>query len=137
MATPQVTDTLARFVSETDYAAISAATLANAKLHILDTFGVALAAVATPVAEIALEYSKRVGGGAEASVWGTKEKLSVPMAAFANGLLAHALDFDDWDGLIHAGHPTSMVVGAALSLGESIGATGKDLLKAYVFGIEV
>jgi 2-methylcitrate dehydratase PrpD len=59
------------------------------------------------------------------------------MAAFANGLLAHALDFDDWDGLIHAGHPTSMVVGAALSLAETTSPSGKDLLKAYVFGIEV
>jgi 2-methylcitrate dehydratase PrpD len=59
------------------------------------------------------------------------------MAAFANGLLGHAIDFDDWDAFIHAGHPTCMVVGAALSLGEVIGSSGKDLLKAYVLGIEV
>jgi len=59
------------------------------------------------------------------------------MAAFANGLLGHAIDFDDWDAFIHAGHPTCMVTAAALSLGEVIGSSGSDLLKAYVLGIEV
>ena len=138
MATPPpVTDTLARFVSEADYSTISEITLANAKMHILDTLGVALAAVSTPVAAIVLHYSKRVGGRPEASVWGTQDKLSVPTAAFANGLLAHALDFDDWDAFIHVGHPTSMLVGAALPLAEYVGASGKDLLKAYTLGIEV
>jgi 2-methylcitrate dehydratase PrpD len=138
MATPPpVTDTLARFVAETDYSTISDNALTNAKMHILDTLGVALAAVSTPVAAIALDYCKRVGNSLEASIWGTREKTSVPMAAFANGLLAHALDFDDWEPYIHAGHPSSIVIGAGLSLGETIGASGKDLLKAYVFGIEV
>jgi 2-methylcitrate dehydratase PrpD len=134
---PPVTDIFARFVAETEYSTISEKTLTNAKMHILDTFGVALAAVATPVAKIALDYCMRVGNSNESSIWGTKQKSSVPMTAFANGLLAHALDFDDWEDSIHAGHPTSMVIGAALSLAETLGASGKELLKAYVFGIEV
>jgi len=138
MATPPpVTDTLARFVSDTDYSTISEITLANAKMHILDTFGAALAGVATDTAAIALDYCRRTGRSDEASIWGTRIKSSAPMAAFANGLLGHAIDFDDWDAYIHAGHPTCMVVGAALSLGEVIGSSGKDLLKAYVLGIEV
>ncbi|MBI1996780.1 MAG: MmgE/PrpD family protein [Deltaproteobacteria bacterium] len=138
MATPPpVTDMFARFVSDTDYSTISETTLANAKMHILDTFGVALAGVATDTAAIALAYCQRTGRSDEASIWGTSVKSSAPMAAFANGLLGHAIDFDDWDAYIHAGHPTCMVVGAALSLGEVIGSSGKDLLKAYVLGIEV
>jgi 2-methylcitrate dehydratase PrpD len=138
MATPPpVTDTLARFVAETDFSTISETTRANAKLHILDTLGVALAGVSTPVAEIALDYCKNLGASTEASIWGTGAKASVSTAAFANGLLAHALDFDDWDAFIHVGHPTSMMIGAALPLAESIGASGKDLLKAYALGIEV
>ena len=138
MATPPpVTDTLARFVTETEFSTISEPTRANAKLHILDTLGVALAGVSTPPAEIALDYCKRLGVSADASIWGTSAKASVSTAAFANGLLAHALDFDDWDAFIHVGHPTSMIIGAALPLSESIGASGKDLLKAYTLGIEV
>ena len=138
MATPPpVTDTFARFVNDTDDSTVSETTLANAKMHLLDTFGVALAGIATDTASIALDYCQRVGSSDEASIWGTRVKSSAPMAAFANGLLGHAIDFDDWDAFIHAGHPTCMVVGAALSLGEVIGSSGKDLLKAYVLGIEV
>ena len=138
MATPPpVTDTLARFVNETDFSTISAQTRASAKLHILDTLGVALAGVDQPAAQIARAYCERLGVSKEASIWGTKSKASVSTAAFANGLLAHALDFDDWDAFIHVGHPSSMLLGAALTLGEHLGATGQELLKAYVLGIEV
>jgi 2-methylcitrate dehydratase PrpD len=106
-------------------------------MHLLDTVGAGLAAVSTPVAAIAFDYCKRIGHSQEASIWGTTEKASAPMAAFTNGLLAHALDFDDWDAYLSAGHPSSVITAATLALGENIGASGKDLLKAYVFGIEV
>ena len=138
MATPPpVTDAIARFVTETDFSTLTAKTRANAKLHILDVLGVALAGVSTQPAVIALDYCKGLGVSAEASVWGTDAKASVSSAAFANGLFAHALDFDDWDAFIHVGHPTSMLIGAALPLAEHIGASGKDLLHAYALGIEV
>src|ERR1044071_5646306 len=137
MNTPPVTETFARFVAETDYSAISPAAIENAKMHILDVLGVALIGVSTDTAGIALEYCRRLGQSDEASIWGTRLKASASTAAFANGLLGHAIDFDDWDAFIHAGHPTCMVIGAALSLGEASGASGRDLLKAYVFAIEV
>jgi 2-methylcitrate dehydratase PrpD len=138
MATPPpVTDTLAQFVTQTEFAAISEKALANAKMHLLDTLGVALAGTREPVAAIALDYCKRIGPPHESTIWGTKLKAAAPTAAFANGLLAHALDYDDWDAFIHVGHPTSMLLGAALSVGESTAASGKELLKAYVLGIEV
>lgn len=137
MATPPpVTDTLARFVIETEFAAIPEATIANAKMHILDILGVALAGTHEPVAAIALDYCKRMGTANDATIWGTKLKAAAPTAAFANGLLAHALDYDDWDAFIHVGHPTSMLLGAAVSLGEQVGASGKELLKAYVLAME-
>ncbi len=138
MATPPpVTDKLAEFVYQTEFSSISEQTRVNAKLHILDTLGVALAGVDQPAAHIALAYCERLGVSKAASIWGTMSKTSVSTAAFANGLLAHALDFDDWDALIHVGHPSSMLVGAALPLAENLGASGKDLLKAYVLGIEL
>jgi 2-methylcitrate dehydratase PrpD len=137
MATPPpVTDTLARFVTETELATISPTTCANAKLHILDALGVALAGVDEPAAKIALDYCAKLGASEEAAIWGTRQRASVSTAAFANGLFAHALDFDDWDAIIHLGHPTSMMIGAALSLGQNIGASGADLLRGYVLGLE-
>ncbi len=138
MATPPpVTDTLAQFVTQTEFGAISEKALANAKLHMLDALGVALAGTREPVAVIALDYCRRIGSADESTIWGTGLKAAAPTAAFANALLAHALDYDDWDAFIHVGHPTSMLLGAALSVGESTGASGKELLKAYVLAIEV
>lgn len=138
MATlPPVTETLARFVTETGFAAIAEPTRINAKMHILDTLGVALAGAGQPAAAIALEYCSRLGSANEASIWGTKSKAAVSTAAFANGLFAHALDYDDWDAFIHVGHPSSMLVGAALPLAENLSASGKDLLKAYALAMEV
>ena len=138
MATPPpVTDTLARFVTDTDFSSISEKTRANAKMHILDTLGVALAGSKTAVADIAVDYCKKLGASSEASIWGTQAKASVSTAAFANGLLSHALDYDDWDAFIHVGHPSSMLVGAALPLAENLGASGRELLKAYVLAMEV
>jgi 2-methylcitrate dehydratase PrpD len=134
---PPVTDTFARFVAETDYSTLSDKTLANAKMHILDTFGTALVAVSTDTAAIVFDYCKRLEQSEESAIWGTHLRSSAPIAAFANGLLGHAIDFDDWDAFIHAGHPTCMVAAAALSLGEIIGSSGKDLLKAYALGIEI
>ena len=106
-------------------------------MHILDTLGTALVAVLTDTASIAFDYCKRVGQSEESAIWGTQLRSSAPMAAFANGLLGHAIDFDDWDAFIHAGHPTCMVAAAALSLGEVIRSSGRDLLRAYILGIEV
>jgi len=138
MATPSpVTDTLARFVTETEFSTISETTRANAKMHILDTLGAALAGVDQPAAQIALDYCMSLGASTQASIWGTSSRASVSTAAFANGLLAHALDYDDWDAFIHVGHPTSMIIGAALPLAESVSASGQDLLKAYTLAIEV
>ena len=50
MATPPpVTDTLAQFVTQTEFSAISEKAVANAKLHMLDALGVALAGTREPV----------------------------------------------------------------------------------------
>jgi len=55
-------------------------------------------------------------------------------AAFANGILMHAIDFDDHYILSHT---TMCILPAVLAVGESMGATGKDLLLAYIIGNEV
>ena len=134
---PPVTETLARFVAETDYVSIPERVLSNAKMHILDTLGVALVGISTEAPQIVIDYCRRFGESQESALWGTRQRGSASVAAFANGLFAHAIDYDDWEPFIHAGHPSSMVVGAALTLGESLGASGKELLKAYAVGIEV
>lgn len=107
-----------------------------AKGAMLDCLGVALAGVRHPGGMIAADWSRRAAGAPQATVWGQGLKTSAHDAALVNGTAAHALDYDDvtW-GLI--GHPSVSLVPSVLALGEMIGASGRDVLHAYVVGFEV
>ena len=77
---------------------------------------------------------KKWGGVAECSIIGSDIKTSPYLAALVNGAMGHALDYDDMGGF---GHPSVALAPAILAIGESIGASGEDILAAYVIGFEV
>ncbi|QUS36143.1 MmgE/PrpD family protein [Falsirhodobacter algicola] len=56
-------------------------------------------------------------------------------AALVNGVAAHALDFDDnfTPGMSHA---SAVMVPALLAVGQAVGATGRQLVDAYLAGLE-
>ena len=59
---------------------------------------------------------------------------SSPDAALLNATAGHALDYDD---VAIDGHPSVVLVPAVLAEGERLGASGKELIAAYVAGYEV
>jgi 2-methylcitrate dehydratase PrpD len=132
-----LTQHFAQFVANTEFSSISQKGLDNSKLFFLDILGAALASLSYPVGRIALNYCRRVGGSPDVTVWGTSVRSSLPMGAFTNGLLAHGIDFDDWEAILHSGHPSCMVIAPALAVGEANGVSGKEVLKAYAIGVEV
>jgi 2-methylcitrate dehydratase PrpD len=70
-----------------------------------------------------------------ASIWGSSITTSVFQAAFLNGILSHSLELDD----VHTGsksHIGAVVLPAAWSVAEAIGAGGEKLLEAVVAGYE-
>jgi 2-methylcitrate dehydratase PrpD len=107
-----------------------------AALHVLDTLGVALAAAGTGAAAHATAVAEQQGGAPQASAIGIAARLPAAQAAFANGTLAHALDFDDTHEEAIA-HVSAVVAPAALAAAEACGATGARALAAYVAGAEV
>ena len=107
----------------------------KAKRTALDCVGAALAGVVEPVSQTITGYVKKLGGPAQASVFGAGLKVSVADAALANGCIAHALDYDDCG--VKIGHPSVLVLPAVLSLGEHLGASGQDILTAYILGLEI
>jgi 2-methylcitrate dehydratase PrpD len=110
--------------------------LTVARGAILDCVGVALAGARQPAGSIPAEWARRSVSSGGATVWGQDFKTSAHDAALVNGTAAHALDYDDvtW-GLI--GHPSVSLVPSVLALGETINASGRDVLHAYVVGFEV
>src|SRR5918992_654853 len=112
--------------------------------HILDGYGVGLAGNDEKSHAILSGYSERAGCAGEATIWGTPLKSTAELAALVNGLAMHAMDYDDTQlstnrdsvyGLLT--HPTTPVLGAASAAAELVGASGRDLLTAYVAGVEV
>lgn len=75
-------------------------------------------------------------GEGPATVFGSSAKAATPWAALANGMAAHALDFDDnyLPGFTHA---SAVLVPALLALGEEIDASGRQLMDAYIIGLDM
>ncbi len=129
------TEKIARFIVDTGYEDIPADAVAKAKRTALDCLGAALAGIGEPVSQTITGYATKLGGRSQASLFGAGLKVSVQDAALANGAIAHALDYDDCG--VKIGHPSVLVLPAVLSLGEQLGASGKDILNAYIVGLEV
>lgn len=96
--------------------------------------------VACAVAGCGDDVVRRLDGVLPASegpsqVFGTAERLHPLDAALRNGVAAHVLDFDDCN-LELDGHPSVSLVPALLALGDRLNCSGRDLLTAYVAGIE-
>jgi 2-methylcitrate dehydratase PrpD len=103
---------------------------------LLDTAGVALAAVPEDFAASVQAVAKSLGGPPESSLWGAQEQVGMAAAVLANGTLAHGLDYDDTleGAIVHTG---SCCATAALAAGEARHASGPEVLAAIVAGVEV
>ena len=108
-----------------------------ARQVLLDALGVSVAGVAeqSGLGRITIDYTASLGGRADASVIGGGFKTSVPNAAYANGTLCHALDYDNtwWP----RNHPASPSLPAILAVAERDGASGAEVLRAIVLAFEV
>lgn len=129
----QATAILSEFASRTRLADISAEAIAATKRHILDCTGVALAACVEPPGRIVLDITREQGGNPTASVVGSNLRTSVVTAAWANGTLAHLLDFDDTG----FSHPTACILPAVLAMAEETSASGAAAVAAVCIGLEV
>lgn len=116
--------------------AMPAEVVERARAGVLDTAGVILAGIDEPVTRIAAELVAEDSGAPVASLLGTTLRTSAGAAALLNGVAGHALDYDDVSVSL-TGHPSVVVLPAALAAGELAGATGATLLAAYVAGVEV
>ncbi len=131
MVSSNLTLMIAEYVHEISYADLPQQAIANAKLAILDTIGVMFAGSRHQVGHIITDYVRASGAMGVSTVIGQPLRTSPELAALANGVMAHALDYDDH------GHASTQSFPAALALAETRGATGRELLLAYIVGREV
>ena len=101
---------------------------------VLDWFGCALAGSREPLSGILRdEFSHRNGN---CQVLGSNLSLEPATAALVNGASGHALDFDDTNARVMC-HATAPLFPAVLAMAEEIGASGAQLITAFVVGVEI
>ncbi len=130
------TESIADFVTRTGWKDVPDEAYQRSKWAFLDCLAAGFAGVQHEVGKQIVSLAKDVGGNPAATIWGDGYRTSAPWAAYANGTLAHAIDYDDIN-MNMGGHPTAPVLAAVLALGEKLGASGKDVLLGYVLGVEI
>ena len=129
------TETLAKLIAETRYESMPREVIEAAKVVILDGIGVMLAGSREEPSRIVADYVRDMGGNPQCSVFGQGFSTSPVMAAFANGVAGHVLDYE---AMWHpATHPTSPTLPPILALAEMHNPSGTDVLAALVVGFEV
>jgi 2-methylcitrate dehydratase PrpD len=131
-----ITERIARFVVETTYESLPPELITAVKRAWIDTIGVTLAGSKEESSAIGLQYAKATAAAEEALILGTSTKTSTALAALANGIAGHALDYDDMSKGLN-GHPSVPLVPAVLAIAERDGKSGRDALLAFAVGFEV
>jgi aconitate decarboxylase len=137
MQTKTLTGQLVEQLLAVEYGALPPEAIDMAKQVTLDGLAVMLAGATEPlgVGRISTQYVREMGGAPHASVIAGGFKTSMQNAAYANGTLAHALDFDNtWYPL---NHPTSPTLPAILAIAEHYHLSGQKIIEAIVVAFEV
>jgi len=132
------TEKMAAYINGMSYEQLPAAAVDAGKRCIIDCLGVAVAGREEDAGRIISEYI-RDSSKPEAGVIGGGFKTSTDQAAWVNGTIAHALDYDDYFTPVGSTpyHPTSVILPAVLAVGEKLHVSGREVLLAYITGFEV
>lgn len=133
-----ITRKLADFVVRTKYEDLPAEVVNAAKMKILDTLGCGIAGYVLSKGEMAPVFKviDGMGGKEECTLWVEGKKTSWFNSIFANGTLAHSIDYDDTRPGI-ATHIGAVVVPTALVMSEKLRTSGKETILATVLGYEI
>jgi 2-methylcitrate dehydratase PrpD len=118
-----------------DASALTKRAAAQAKVCILDTIGVTLAGLPEPCTQILLKTPGVATAPGSSLIFGTDRRTSALDATLVNGTASHALDFDDFSGVL-GGHHSVPLVATLFALAEERKVSGEALLAAYVIGVE-
>lgn len=131
-----IAEKLATFVVDTSLRKMPLEVIGLTKRAMMDSLGVALAGSAHPIGKTITAFVESLGGKPVAQVIGSEVRTSSPLAALANGVMFHVLDYDDVKAGTQ-GHPSAVLMPVVLSLGEELSSSGEEIMEAYVLGVEI
>ncbi|MES2185085.1 MAG: MmgE/PrpD family protein [Pseudomonadota bacterium] len=130
------TETLAAYASALRIEDIPPDVLYHAKCKLIDALGCAMGGYNTDLCAIARSMAGTNVGNPSARVLGSMAQTTPQMAAFANGTMVHALDFNDVYMSQSTCHPSDALSGI-LATADALGASGESLLLASILSYEV
>jgi aconitate decarboxylase len=131
------THVLAEYVSTLAYKDIPGEVVSHIKLCLIDSLGCALFGSTLSWGKIITSFTKEMGRGKGALIWGDGAEVPSTSAPLANGTLIHSFEMDDLHrvGVIH---PGAEAIPAADALVRRAGnVNGKRFITAVVAGYEV
>ncbi|MCJ2144784.1 MmgE/PrpD family protein [Methylobacterium sp. E-066] len=126
-----LTRALGQFVADLSPDGVPEEAARIARMGFIDCIGVLIAGRHEDAPRL-LQDTLDPGPGSSSLLF-TDRTASAADAALINGTAAHALDFDD---VALRGHPSTVLVPAILAEAEALGASGRDMVAAYLAGYE-
>jgi 2-methylcitrate dehydratase len=127
---------LADYAHGLTYDDLDAKVIIEAKKRIVDALGCAVGAFDETPVRISRKVASSISTGGTSTLLGTDIKATPDLATFVNGLMIRYFDFNDTYLSKEPAHPSDNV-GATLSVAESVGARGKDLILSTVLAYEI
>jgi 2-methylcitrate dehydratase len=125
----------ARYAEKLRFEDLPAAVVHETKRRLIDSLATAVGAMPSDAFAIARRCALRVQGDPGATLLGGGR--STPeWATFVNGLLIRFLDFNDTYLSLEPAHPSDNLA-PVLAVGESVGASGKEMIAAAVLAYEI
>jgi len=137
MSDPSLSERFAAHVVAARFEDLPADAVAQAKVFILDTFGVGIAGATAAGAAELKTAARQWGSGTESVAWGRAGRWPAGIAALLNGFAVHCQEFDC---LCEPAvlHPMAAVFSAAMAYAERRGGvSGRDLILATAVGVDV
>jgi 2-methylcitrate dehydratase PrpD len=127
---------LAQWARALRFGDLPADVVRSTKYRVLDVIGLALAGVRTPFGASLKQASAAMNPPGPSRLFGIGQRVGVAAAAFVNGALSQALEFDDThnESIVHMSSPA---VAAALALAECEKVSGRELIAAVALGNEI
>ncbi len=131
-----IADRLAAYASSLCYEHLPPEVVHEIKRRVLDSLACAFGAWNAEPCCIARRAAQAVKIPDGATIWGTAHKTLPDLAAFANGTAVRYLDFNDTYLSKEPAHPSDNLA-AVLAVGESAGASGRQIILAAALAYEI
>jgi len=135
MSAPAVTRELAAFVAGSQWRDIPAEVRREGVRGLLNYVGCALGGCGDEAIGLAIRVLMPSFGAPQAGIIGRTERCDMLNAAFLNAASANVLEYDDTH-LATVMHPGAPVAPGLFALAETRGASGVELLHAFILGVE-